>query len=385
MKQGLQFLIIFLITFPFSLFAQTAPTVAWDKTFGGNSGDHFTSIEPTSDGGFILGGTSYSVISGDKSQASKGGADYWIVKVDANGNRQWDKTFGGNLNDYLQTVKQTPDGGFVLAGESTSGVSGDKSEALVGVSDWWVLKIDAAGNKLWDKTIWGNFEERFSSLQLAQDGSMLLGGSSNSPLSDYKSEENKGPSSTFDYWVVKLDSNGNKIWDKTIGGSVSEELFALQATVDGGYILGGLSSSNISGDKSENNRGVSDYWIVKIDVNGNKTWDKTFGGDLLDVLTAVYQTSDGGYIVGGYTETQISGDKTGAGKGMVDFWILRMDAAGNKLWDRTFGTSQMDILTTVQPTPDGGFVLAGRTNSEINGDKTEPARGQSMDCWIQSH
>jgi hypothetical protein len=373
-------------TFTLSASAQIAPAKQWDKTFGGSSTEILESIQQTSDGGYIVGGSSDSGISGDKSQTSKGGADYWIVKVDANGTKTWDKTFGGSAHDQLYSLQQTSDGGYILGGLSYSGISGDKSQPCVGVTDFWVIKLDANGNKTWDKTFGGNNIDLLSSLKQTSDGGYILGGSSTSGISGDKSEANKG---FDDYWIIKLDANGNKIWDKTFGGNMREGLTALQQTSDGGYILGGTSNSGINGDKSQALIGEIDYWIVKLDANGNKTWDKTFGGINEDGIRALQQTSDGGYILGGSSDSGISGDKSEVNKGNFapgsfatnDYWVVKLDASGNKVWDKTFGGNTQDLLFSIQQTSDGGYALSGRSDSGISGDKSEASKGLS-DFWV---
>jgi hypothetical protein len=208
-----------------------------------------------------MGGYSVSNISGDKTENSHGSADYWIVKTDASGNIQWQKTIGGNSDDVLYTIRQTIDGGYILGGLSGSNISGDKTENNKGVLDYWVVKTTASGNIQWQNTIGGSGDDRLFSIQQTTEGGYILGGFSTSSISGDKTENSKGFS---DYWIVKADPSGNIQWQKTIGGSSFEELHSIQQTTDGGYILGGYSASNISGDKTENNHGSYDYWIVKL-------------------------------------------------------------------------------------------------------------------------
>ncbi|MFO0485294.1 MAG: hypothetical protein ACK51A_06485 [Sphingobacteriia bacterium] len=179
--------------------AHAQPIIEWDKTLGGSSWDELNTLQQTSDGGYILGGISESDSGFEKSQNSRGGSDYWVVKLDASGNKQWDKTLGGGLDDNLWSLQQTADGGYILGGRSSSGVGAEKSE------------------------------------------------------------DNRG---SLDYWVVKLDATGNKKWDKTLGGDGWDDLWSLQQTDDGGYILGGWSFSDASDEKSENSRGKADCWVV---------------------------------------------------------------------------------------------------------------------------
>ncbi len=218
--------------------------------------------------------------------------------------KQWDKTFGGSNEDRIveNTIQRTPDGNYILGGYSLSDISSDKSENSKGARDFWIIKIDENGNKIWDKTLGGNNGDRLFTIVPTLNQGYILGGYSNSNISGDKSENSKG---SRDFWIIKIDENGNKMWDKTLGGNSLDELYSVQIMNNGSYILGGASFSNISGDKSEPNLGGADYWVIKIDENGNKEWDKTFGGDGFDYLRSVIQSDDGGYIFGGFSFSDI--------------------------------------------------------------------------------
>jgi hypothetical protein len=363
----------------------------WDRTFGGGADDHLTSLQQTSDGGYILGGWSSSPISGDKTAGSKGRDDYWVVKLDANGSKEWDRTFGGNRVNRLSSLQQTSDGGYILGGESSSPVSGDKTEASRGGFDYWVVKLNASGEREWDRTFGGGRNDNLTSLQETSDGGYILGGHSTSPISGDKTEATE---SNDDYWLVKLDAAGTKEWDKAFGGSGFNVLYSLQQTSDGGYILGGTSSSDISGDKTEASRGGADYWVMKLDAVGTKQWDRTFGGSDYDELQSLQQTSDGGYILGGSSGSPASGDKTQALEGEQDYWVVKLSGdvppppSLAKQWDRTYGGSGYDELRSVQQTSDGGYILGGYSTSPVSGDKTEINKGFcveeecSNDYWV---
>ncbi len=223
-------------------------------------------------------------------------------------------------------------------------------------------------------TLGGNLDDQFGAMYLTTDGGLIAGGYSKSNKSAQKTQDSKGD---YDYWIVKLDSNHKIQWDKTIGGSSTDQLAALQQTADGGYILGGTSSSNISGDKTENTHGYydNDYWIVKLNAAGNIQWDKTIGGTNYDYLLDLRQTTDGGYILGGTSRSNISGDKTENSRGNDDYWIVKLDGSGNIQWDKTIGGSAYDNLYAIQQTTDGGYIAGGNSTSNISGEKTENSRG----------
>ncbi|MBK0401510.1 gliding motility-associated C-terminal domain-containing protein [Adhaeribacter sp. BT258] len=369
---------VFLLLNPFNLKSQNLPVKHWDKSFGGSDSDVMFDIHKTLDGGYVLGGYSDSGISGDKSQPSKGLRDYWVVKLDSAGNKSWDKTFGGSSSDHLFSLQQTSDAGYILGGTSISGIGGDKSQASQGGIDFWVVKIDSIGNKIWDKTFGGSNSDIFQSLQQTLDGGYILGGESYSGISGDKSQSSRGFN---DYWVIKIDANGIKQWDKTFGGNSWDEFQSLKQTSDGGYILGGNSGSGISGDKSVPLKGLNDYWILKLDASGNKIWEKSFGGPVSNGLTDLKLTSDGGYILGGTSNSGIGGDKSQASQGGNDFWVVKIDSIGNKIWDKTFGGSSADFLYKLQQTLDGGYILGGDSESGMSGDKSQPSQG-IQDCWI---
>ncbi|MBC8046024.1 MAG: T9SS type A sorting domain-containing protein, partial [Fimbriimonadaceae bacterium] len=356
-----------------------AGTVEWENTIGGYNYDKFYSIEETPDGGYIIGGHSLSGGGADKSEGNMFGYDYWVVKVSAIGVVEWDNTIGGTGNDMLYNVQPTSDGGYILAGNTDSGISGDKTEARVGNTDYWVIKLDEDGNIVWQNDIGGvMFDYLFSAYETA-DGGYILGGYSTSGISGDKTEANIGFN---DYWIVKLDEDGLVEWDNTIGGTGTEYLYSLIPTADGGYIAAGISDSGISGDKTEASSG-NDYWIVKLDEDGNITWQNTIGGSGSDLLfvNPVDQTADGGYILGGYSQSGISGDKTEANTGSWDNWILKLDDTGNITWQTVLGGSSGDYANAVEETADGGYIIGGFSYSGISGEKTEANIGDA-DYWV---
>jgi len=362
-----------------SAIAQNPLVKQWDARFGGTDFDYLDAMQETNDGGYILGGYSLSLIGGDKTQASKGLTDYWVVKIDSLGNKQWDKDFGGTAYEYLYSLKQTNDGGYMLAGASASGVGGDKTQASTGGLDYWIVKLDALGNKQWDKSFGGTSDDiLFSMLQTTDKGYMLAGHSA-SGAGGNKAQASKGG---WDYWVVKIDSSGNKQWDKSYGGTSDDNCYSLQQTADGGYVLGGCSYSGIGGDKTQASKGGWDYWIVKIDSLGNKKWDRDFGGTSDDYVNSLQQTIDRGYILGGISFSGVGGDKAQPSKGMADRWIIKIDSIGNKQWDKDFGgAANEEEVFFISQTNDLGYLFSGTSHSTISGDKTENNLGPEQ-TWV---
>jgi hypothetical protein len=351
--------------------------IEWDETIGGTGSDECTIVIQSNDGGFLIGGGSDSPVSFDKTEGSLGGMDYWIVKIDALGSTQWQHTIGGSADDYLFTMHQTFDGGYILGGVSESNISGDKSENCLGFWDYWIVKVDSLGNIQWDNTIGGNDWDRLYSIQQTADGGYILGGDSESAASADKSEN----STDTDYWLVKCNSNGAIVWENTIGGNSSDYLKSTTTLSDGSYVIGGHSYSSISGDKTEDNQGYFDYWILKIDSIGNIIWQNTFGGDELDQCYSTLPTSDGGYIVIGDTRSPISGDKTENNVGSADSWVVKLDSTGKIQWQNTIGGVAVEHSQKIFTTSDGGFIMGCYSQSDVSGDKTDPSNGGS-DYWI---
>ncbi len=383
-------LLIFIFSFHFS-FAQDPLVKQWDYRFGGADEDFLNSFQQTADGGYVLAGFSQSPISGDKSKNTRGLWDYWMVKIDSIGTKKWDKDLGGTEDDRLYAMQQTTDGGYILAGSSNSGISGDKSEAnwdSVNFShDFWIVKTDTIGNRIWDKDFGGTADDNLVSIQQTTDGGYILGGSSNSRIGGDKTQPNWDTINyTSDFWIVKLNSSGNKQWDKDFGTTGDDQLTSVRQTSDGGYILAGQTSSGISGDKTQPSNGQIDYWIIKVDSLGNKLWDSDFGGSENDILYAIKVTADGGCVLAGVSSSGISGNKTqpnwDATNTTYDYWIVKVNSTGIMQWDKDFGgTLSEPRLGSISQTLDGGYLATGISYSSISGNKTESNLGIEQ-IWV---
>ena len=349
----------------------------WDKTFGGTAMDQCTSVISANDGGYLMLGFTRSGANGDKSEGSKGNTDFWVVKTDATGNKVWDKTLGSGNHEYARSAISTSDGGYLLVGHSDSGAGGDKTQSSRGRTDFWVIKIDANGNKLWDQRYGAPFYDDAQTVIESSDGNYIILGHTDSPAGGDKSLSSKG---RWDFWAVKIDTNGNKLWEKGYGGSFHDNAYSALLTDDGGYLFFGNSESPASGDKSQGNQGV-DYWVIKVDANGNKIWDETFGGSGNEYGRTLLSTNDSGYLLIGYSNSGISGNKTQANKGGYDFWVVKIDANGNKLWDKSYGGTGNDYAYSSLSMNDGSYLLAGCSSSGANGDKTQGSLGNN-DYWV---
>ncbi len=336
------------------------------------------SATPAPDGGFLLAGSSQSGVDGSKFTPSRGGYDFWVVKLDAGGEVQWDRAYGGRADEELWTVLAVDAGGYILGGCSYSGQGCDKTEASRGGADFWVVRIDLNGNILWDRTFGGTGDDWLYAIQPAPGGGFLLGGATLSLQGGDRTEPLRGGR---DYWVVRIDAFGNKLWDKRYGGPSDDYLQCMLALPGGGFLLGGHSFSGAGGDKTEPSRGGYDYWLLEVDASGNKVWDKRYGGHLDEYCYGLLFTPDGEYLLAGYSYSGIYGDKTQPSRGGSDFWLLRLNDRGGKVWEEVYGGPGDERLYSMAVATDGRYLLAGDSDSGPGGEKTEPSRG-GFDGWM---
>jgi len=306
--------------------AQPNPDTLWSRTFGGTNEDQCRSVRQTSDGGYVLAGLTYSFGVGTPTYSNM-----WLLKTDANGDSLWSRTFGGTFSDQCLSAQQTSDAGYVLAGTTISFGAGG--------SDFWLVKTDGNGDSVWSRTFGGTNDDLCWSVQQTSDGGYALAG--------YTHSFGVGDD---DFWLVKTDANGDSLWSRTFGGTSTDRCTSVQQTSDGGYVLGGYTYSFGTGS--------CDFWLVKTDTSGDSLWSRTFGGTSGDYYGLVEQTSDGGYILAGHTYSFGEGTPT-----YTNSWLVKTDANGDTLWSRAFGGTRSDYCYSVKQTSDGGYASVGSTYS----------------------
>jgi hypothetical protein len=342
-------------------------TATWAKAYGGQGYDMALSARQTGDGGYIVAGESWSF--------SALFSDAWVIKLDTNGNIQWQKRYGGSLNDVIYSIEQTQDGGYIMAGETNAvlpflglfwvvkingngNVQWQKTYSQgwahsiqqtseggyvatgVNMGKSWVIKLDANGSIQWQKKYTGIFGDLTQSVQQTFEGGYIVAGMMRGEV-----------------WVLKLNSVGETQWQKTYENSCVDANFTIRQTEEGGYILASVSLTF--------GAGYTDIWIVKLDPNGAIEWQKTYGGAGFDLAHAIEQTQDGGYVVAGWTESFGAGD--------TDAWVLKLDANGAIEWQKTYGGMGFDLAQAIEQTQDGGYVVAGWTETFGAGD---------TDMWV---
>lgn len=323
----------------------------WKKTLGGSGKDQSNAIIPTADGGYMMAG--YTDSNDGEVTSSHGGGDAWIVKLSSSGGITWQKTLGGTGYDRAYSVVAAPDGGYAFAGQTTS-TDGDVTGLHGAQPDMWVVKLDNSGNILWQKTLGGTRDDIAYSLVATPDGGYAVVGRTLSSDGDAT-----GSHGDADVLVVKLNGNGDVIWKKVIGGSAQDVGFSIITTSDDGYIVTGNTAS-IDGDISGVHGGL-DALAVKLDSDGNIVWQKAFGGTYGEQARSIVATNDGGYILAGNTFSN-DGDVSG-NHGSDDGWILKIDSSGILQWQKPIGGMGDDYFNCINVNSQGQFTIAGASTS----------------------
>ncbi|HEX5003646.1 MAG TPA: T9SS type A sorting domain-containing protein, partial [Bacteroidia bacterium] len=314
----------------------------------------------------------------DKSENNKSfpnhPSDYWVGACDSSGVILWEKTLGGISSDDYPIIFQSSASDYYVIGTSTSPVGGDKTVANYGMDDYWMVKLDSIGHIKWDKVYGGSLRElhlnddRLSMVE-TDNNALVFMGTTNSPADGNVSDTSRG---TYDLWVVKIDTSGAIIWDKRFGGNGPEYANRIINTPDKGFMLCGQTRSDQGFDVSESKKGLDDVWIVKIDSLGNKQFDKRYGGNNHSYGIDIANAPGGGYWVGGFTDSDSLFDVSQPGYGFWDYWLIRLDSLGTKIWDGRYGGSGYDHLNSIAVLPDSSVVLCG-----VGDDGTSPVKTDS--------
>jgi hypothetical protein len=310
---ALSFLVIVLPLF--TLFAQ-APDTLWTKTFGGSQYDYPCSMQITADNGYIIVGFTDSF--------GAGYGDVYLIKTDAYGNTEWERTYGGNGWDHGYDVKQTRDGGYIVCGYTQS--------FAIDSIDIWLLKIDGSGDTVWTRTYGGPEIDAAISVIETSDSFFVAVGTTESFGSGYQ-----------DLYLIKVNANGDSLWTKVYGGIWNDVPEDIQETSDGSFIITGTTAS--FGAIGAN------LWLLKTDANGDSFWTKTYGGVNWDRGYEIRETSDNGYIIAGLTETP--------GSGWFDVWLVKTDINGDTSWTKKYGGPDDDEARSIQVVSDGGYIVTG--------------------------
>ncbi len=348
----------------------------WVKSYGGSGSDTAQSLINTSDGGFAVLGYTNSA-DGDVAGKTTAVNDYWLLKLDPEGNLEWNNTYGGSKDDRGQSVIQTADGGYGIVGYAMSS-DGDGSRNE-GFHDNWILKLDAAGGIEWEKSFGFPGHDHSYDLVQTSDGGFFFVGFLDVVSSGGEGSTSKGNSLTRhgvgEFWGSRLDAGGNLLWRRYFGGTNNDRAHSVVQANDGGFIMAGFSES---GDSDISlSKGSYDFWVVKIADNGDLVWERSYGGSGIEVSYDIAKTSDNAYVVAGHTFS--TDEDVSKNNGASDIWLIKIDENGNLLWERTYGGTAYDTAQSVSLTGDGGFVISGNSRSS-DMDVTENA-GEN-DIWV---
>ena len=336
----------------------------WSKTYGGSLDDRGTTIVQTQEGGYVLIG--YSQSADQDVTQNAGSYDFWVAKLTENGEVTWQKSFGYIGSDKGIAILQTQDGGFFLTGSldvTASGGAGNsrmysggaENSKMHSGGDYWGIKLTSNGDTQWTKYFGGNLNDSPKDAIETQDGGFLIIGASDSIDVDIS-----GNIETYDYWVVKINAEGTLIWEQSYGGTQIDEAHSIVAAADGNYIIIGDTRSD-DVNVSENN-GAADIWLIKINPNGDLIWEKSFGGSSFDGGRSITKTSDNGFIIAGSSRSE-NGILTN-NNGQNDALVIRLDQNCNILWQKTIGGSNIDVFYDVVALENTSVIAVGETSSE---------------------
>jgi hypothetical protein len=357
--------------------------IKWQKSLGSIHMEGANSMAHTSDGGYIVAG--YASSNGGIVSGNHGNVDYWVVKIDDTGAIQWQKSYGGTNYDVAFSIIQTKDSGYVVAGSSFSNdgdVTGHHGSNIY--PDYWIVKLDDTGIIEWQKSLGGTNNDDATSILQTSDGGYIVAGYSSSNDGDVVGHHVNSMTITNDYWVVKLDGEGVIQWQKSLGGKYEDEATIILPTKDGGYIVGGGAASN-DGDVTGHHGStyIFDCWVVKINDTGAIQWQKSFGGSNADEVESIKETNEGGYIVAGYSRSN-DGDATinHGNNGSEDFWVVKLDDTGSLQWQKSLGGSVSEIASSVLETADSGYIVAGGATSFFGDISGHHGISGNSDCWV---
>lgn len=348
--------------------------VTFVKTLGGSKNDSAQSVIATMDGGYAILGFTQSM-DGDITDKQNESFDYWVLKFNAADELEWQKTYGGSEDERGRDIIQTLDGGYAIIGFSFSN-DGDVTDNS-GLQDYWLAKLDANGNITWQKSFgYQGADSGISVIQTNDQGylvSGILDVTASGGLGNSSRSENRHAGG--DYWVLKLNSTGDIEWSKYFGGNATDTPEGIVQTDDNGFIIAGGSDSEDT--DISNNNGSYDFWVVRISASGNLVWEKSFGGDQIDEARAIVKSGDGNYIIAG--DTRSNDNDISNNNGAADLWLIKISPNGDLLWEKTIGGTSFDVARAIVKSQDNGFLLAGSSRSD---DIDVSENNGQNDAWV---
>ena len=349
----------------------------WIRNFGGSGEDKAQAIINTSDGGYAVLGYTNST-DGDLAGKQLAVNDFWLLKLNENGELLWSRTYGGSKDDRGQSLIQTSDGGYAIVGYAMSD-DGDGSNNE-GFHDNWILKLDPQGNILWERSFGFSGHDHSYDLLETEDGGFFFAGFLDVTSSGGAGNTNKiftSPTAhgVGEFWGTLLNPQGEILWQRYFGGTNNDRAYAVARAQDGGFVMAGFSESE-DFDISQS-RGSYDFWVVKISQEGELVWERSFGGSGIDIAFDIAATSDNAYAIVGHSFS--SDTDVTANHGEADIWLIKIDDSGQLLWERNLGGSSFDAAQGIRESSDGGFIISGNSRSN---DMDLEINGGENDIWL---
>lgn len=343
--------------------------IKWSKSFGGSKEDRLLKIAACSEGYIAIGFSTSS--DGDITKPNKGYHDYWVIRVNDNGDKLWSATFGSSSPDAPYDVIETSDKGFIIVGSLGMNDGDAAGLGIKGSNDAWIMKLNAAGSIVWQKTYGSSKSDYAKTITQISGKSYILCGRATAADGDLT-----GNNGAADMWVFKITDNGSLVWSKNMGGSGTEVANCVLKNSSGDLMIGAASGS-ADKDLKSNNGGL-DYWLVKLDTNGNLYWQKNYGGSDDDYLNSIVESKEGGYLL---TGSSLSNDKDAVGNhGLYsDILAVKIDDTGKIEWRKMYGGSSGEAVGKCYQIKDSSYVFVATTNS---GDGDISKSNGLLDAWF---
>ncbi|SHF81986.1 T9SS type A sorting domain-containing protein [Chryseobacterium sp. OV279] len=338
----------------------SAQEIVWQKDIKSSTQDFLSQVTTTLDGQYLITGSSIQSDKIQQNNRQNNGYDFHLVKLNQQGQEIWQKYFSGNNHDYLSASVSTQDGGFLISGTSYSSKGLDKKEDSKGGSDIWLIRLNEFGDELWQKTLGSASDEEARTVIQSTDLGFFVAGNVQNSTKGYGSK---------DVLIIKIDKNGKELSQSILGGKGLDEVEKIIPTKDGGALLGIYSRSNLGGSKKTENFGEGDYYIIKLNKDGKVEWEKDFGGKQDDHLRTLALTSTG-YIIGGESRSERSGNKTVGIEEGTDLWLISLNERGEEIWQKSYNFKNRDILMgmsvlhSADDKSSKGILLGGYTQAE---------------------
>jgi hypothetical protein len=354
--------------------------LVWSRSFGGDGSEYNFRLAEVNDG-LLVGLSSFSTPSGNKTEPAYGLTDGWLLKLDFDGEIVWQKSFGGNQNDVMFGLISTPDNSIYVAHRSESGATGNRTAPLKGDQDFWIVKTDADGETIWDRSYGSSGTDILFGIDQLSNGNIILSGVSIGASASF--DKTESPYSAVDNWILAIDQNGDVIWDKTIGGTGVDGRGYITVVQDTIYLLAS-STSGVSGLRTEPLKGSQDLWLSKLDQDGNYISTHYYGGSQTEDARGIAQIESNHLLIYAISNSDASYDKSENRRGAVDFWTLLLDLDGAIIAEKTIGGEQADDPIHAIYMNEN-IILAGNSFSDVSGDKTIPRfdiNNQNSDVWV---